>query len=41
VPCVIEIGLLDLKKIKTNQCIFTVLLLSPLVEDGCPSFEEF
>jgi hypothetical protein len=39
---VIEIGLLVLEKIFKNfQCIFTLLLLSPLGKEQSPSFEQF
>jgi hypothetical protein len=41
VPSLIEFGLLVLEKIfKKCQCIFTLLLLSPLGEGQSPSFEE-
>jgi hypothetical protein len=41
-PSLIEIGLLVLeKKIKNFQCIFTLLLLSPLGDGQPPSFEQF
>jgi hypothetical protein len=43
VPSLIEIGLLVLEKkiFKNFQCIFTLLLLSPLGDRQPPSFEEF
>jgi hypothetical protein len=38
----IEIGLLVLEKISKNfQCIFPLLLLSPLGQGRSPSFEQF
>jgi hypothetical protein len=42
IPSLIEIGLLVLEKIFKNfQCIFTLLLLSPLGQGCSSSFEEF
>jgi hypothetical protein len=42
-PSLIEIGLLVLEKkiFKYFQCIFTLLLLSPLEQGHSPSFEQF
>jgi hypothetical protein len=38
---VIDFGLLVLEKIFENfQCIFTLLILTPLGEGLCPSFEQ-
>jgi hypothetical protein len=42
VQSLIEIDLLVLEKIFKNfQCIFTLLPLSPLGKEDCPSYEQF
>jgi hypothetical protein len=43
IPSLIEIGLLVLEKkiFKNLQCIFTLLLLSPLREEQSPSYKQF